>query len=215
MKLINLLEMPHLALHSDLEDINIYVKSKKSAKKEYTLNNGFSVYLDTNFSFANSEILCITDDAKETESTVHVIGEIEMVGINPSHFRFTSGGTFLNEMINTYVDDIYVIEIAQINEKYMSKGIISNVYLEIAKHSIIVSDNLQYVGGKALWKKLAKTKPNNIKCLVYSEKENGKVFENENGIINYNGSNINDSEIWSSKNTRLMLIPEEYYSRCL
>ena len=51
--------------------------------------------------------------------------------------------------------------------------------------------------------------------MVYSEKENGKVFENENGIINYNGSNINDSEIWSSKNTRLMLIPEEYYSRCL
>ena len=181
MKLINLLEMPYLALHSDLEDIKPHDKSKKSAKKEYKLNNGFSIYLDTKFSFANSEILCITDDSKETKSTIHVIGEVEMAELNPSHFRFTSGGTFLNEMINTYADDIYVIEIAQINEKYMSKGIISNVYLEIAKHSIIVSDNLQYEGGKALWKKLAKIKPNNIKCLVYSEKENGRVFEDEKG----------------------------------
>ena len=215
MKLINLLEMPYLALHSDLEDIKPHDKSKKSAKKEYTLNNGFSIYLDTKFSFANSEILCITDDSKETKSTIHVIGEVEMAELNPSHFRFTSGGTFLNEMINTYADDIYVIEIAQINEKYMSKGIISNVYLEIAKHSIIVSDNLQYEGGKALWKKLAKIKPNNIKCLVYSEKENGRVFEDEKGIIDYNGSNIDDSEIWTSKYVRLMLIPEQYYSRCV
>lgn len=215
MKLINLLEMPYLALHSDLEDINTYDKSKKFAKKEYKLNNGFSIYLDTNFSFANSEILCITDDSKETKSTVHVIGEIELNEMNSSLFRFTTGGTFLNEMVNMYADEIFAIEIAQINEKYMSKGIISNVYLEIAKHSIIVSDNLQYEGGKALWKKLAKIKPNNIKCLVYSEKENGRVFEDENGIIDYNGSNIDDSEIWTSKYVRLMLIPNQYYSRCL
>ena len=33
MKLINLLEMPYLALHSDLEDIKPHDKSKKSAKK--------------------------------------------------------------------------------------------------------------------------------------------------------------------------------------
>ena len=47
------------------------------------------------------------------------------------------------------------------------------------------------------------------------EKENGRVFEDEKGIIDYNGSNIDDSEIWTSKYVRLMLIPEQYYSRCL
>lgn len=212
MKLINLLEMPYLTLNGKLDDFNRYTTPKKNLSMEYKLKGGFSAYYDN--SFARSSMLCITDDSKETKTTVYVIGEIELNEISPSLFRFTKSGTFLNEMVNKYVDEIFAIEIAQISNEYMSKGIISNAYLEIAKQHIIISDNLQYEGGKALWKKLAKIKPNSIKCLVYSEQEGGNVFENENGIIDYNGSNIDDSEIWSSKYTRLMLIPTEYYSRC-
>ena len=76
------------------------------------------------------------------------------------------------------------------------RGLGSSLYLAlIAEGYTIISDNTQYLGGQALWKKLAKiSSVNNFK--VYVSIDGEILLENGKPKV-YNGSNINDDELWS------------------
>ena len=61
----------------------------------------------------------------------------------------------------------------------------------------IICDNTQYFGGQTLWKKIAKeSKFNNYKVYVL---DNGILRKDANGkLVYYDGSNIEDSDLWSN-----------------
>ena len=61
---------------------------------------------------------------------------------------------------------------------------------------IIICDNVQYLGGQALWKKIAnEAKFNNYQVYVM---DNGIFRKRNNKYVFYNGTNIQDSELWSN-----------------
>jgi hypothetical protein len=71
------------------------------------------------------------------------------------------------------------------------------LYLTLAKAGyMIVSDNTQYIGGKALWKKItAKVLKDDYAVYVL---DHGEVRLDDKGDpIVYDGSNIDDAELWS------------------
>ena len=62
----------------------------------------------------------------------------------------------------------------------------------------IVSDNIKFIGGKALWKKIARTKlPNEV---LYISHRNNFLLNDNGNPIDYNGINIEDSKIWGKDN---------------
>lgn len=93
------------------------------------------------------------------------------------------------------------IDGVEISKKYQRDGIGYYLYLALIKAGyIVISDNLQYLGGKALWKKIAKKAiNNNYKVYIADDTElrmkDGKQEE-------YDGSNIDDAEIWSMNNSK-------------
>jgi hypothetical protein len=79
---------------------------------------------------------------------------------------------------------------------YESQGLASIVYNALAEYGfIVISDTIQFDGGKFLWKKLARNDELNV--FVY-DRETQDVFKDSSGIpINYNGRNIPDNQIWA------------------
>lgn len=86
------------------------------------------------------------------------------------------------------------VEINKINQR---RGVGYYLYLALIKAGYaVISDNLQYLGGQAIWKKVAKKAINNkYKVFIMDDEEirmkDGKPEE-------YNGTNIDDAEIWST-----------------
>lgn len=75
------------------------------------------------------------------------------------------------------------------------------LYFTLIRHGYaIVCDNTQYLGGQALWKKIAREANfNNYKVYVM---DNG-IFRRDKGqYVFYDGSNIQDSQLWSNKYER-------------
>jgi hypothetical protein len=76
------------------------------------------------------------------------------------------------------------------------------LYLTLAKCGyVVVSDNKQYIGGKELWKKIARE-------LIH---DNYKVYVIDSGVVRvgadgtpivYDGHNIDDAELWSADGAR-------------
>lgn len=60
----------------------------------------------------------------------------------------------------------------------------------------VVSDNVQYIGGKELWKKIIRRAARDDHSVQVLQQ--GKYIRDANGkVINYNGNNIADDVIWS------------------
>ncbi len=72
----------------------------------------------------------------------------------------------------------------------------------------ILSDNIQYIGGKKLWEKIVKKAAQDGHQVYVLQ--NGKYLRDAQGLpIVYNGTNIPDSEIWSTNKRSLI----HYYTR--
>ncbi len=85
-----------------------------------------------------------------------------------------------------------------VTENLREFGLATFMYetLVLDKGLIIVSDNEQYAGGKALWKHIAKSSKK-LKVFVFnSEPKQFYPFDCELRTC-YDGSNISDEEIWS------------------
>lgn len=77
-------------------------------------------------------------------------------------------------------------------------GLATYIYesLVAEKGLIIVSDNEQYAGGKALWKHIARHSEK-LKVYIFdSETKSFFPYEEEDRIC-YDGTNVSDEEIWS------------------
>jgi hypothetical protein len=81
-----------------------------------------------------------------------------------------------------------------ISKNAAQQGITSAVYQYLIKRFDIMSDNVQYIGGKRLWKSLASSNYANI--YVFDGNVNDYVRDVDGKILNYNGTNIDEDFIW-------------------
>ena len=78
-------------------------------------------------------------------------------------------------------------------------GLGAKFYLALAKHGfVIISDTFQYLGGKALWKKLGRTASENS-CTVYVVDDGEPLMDENENLIEYDGANIDDGELWATE----------------
>ena len=69
-------------------------------------------------------------------------------------------------------------------------------YLLVKAGYVIISDNVQYIGGKKLWEKIVRS--GKADGIVVRVVDNGKVVTDTAGNpIDYNGTNIPDNQIWN------------------
>jgi hypothetical protein len=83
----------------------------------------------------------------------------------------------------------------EVSKLYNRRGIGYYLYFTLIQAGyVVISDNLQYMGGKAIWKKIAaKTISNQYKVYVMQDM---KVLMQDNKPIVYDSNNIDDCEIW-------------------
>lgn len=96
-----------------------------------------------------------------------------------------------------FPSNVLQINTVKISDKWKTRGWGYLLYLSLVKAGYpLICDFTQFRGGKALWKKIAKSGSfDNIKVNVI---QRGVVMVDEDGKpINYNGDNIHDDEIWS------------------
>jgi hypothetical protein len=81
--------------------------------------------------------------------------------------------------------------------EFEHNGIASYLYATIIKNGYtIVSDEVQYLGGYKLWKKMAnQAKLYDYKIRIWN-KDNGYLKDDNDQIIEYDSTNIDDSLIW-------------------
>ena len=93
------------------------------------------------------------------------------------------------------------VDVVEIKQSDKARGFGVLLYCNLVKYGyIIISDNVQYIGGKALWKKIASM--SQFKKLDVYVIENGKPVLDETGEPKkYNGTNIDDAEIWAAPST--------------
>ena len=85
-----------------------------------------------------------------------------------------------------------------VQQNYREYGLATMMYelLVLEKGMVIVSDNDQYEGGKALWKHIAK-KSEKLAVHVYDANiERFYPFDTDD-VLEYTGNNISDEIIWS------------------
>lgn len=72
------------------------------------------------------------------------------------------------------------------------------LYFNLIKSGfILISDNVQYLGGQELWKKIAReAKFDKYKVYIL---DNGIFRKKDNEKVFYDGSNIKESELWSNQ----------------
>jgi hypothetical protein len=86
-------------------------------------------------------------------------------------------------------------------------GLASSIYQALMDDGyVIVSDNVQYEGGKRLWKKLSIVPSLNV--FVYDTIEHDFIKDDSGKVINYDTKNLADDKIWlpNSKGRRFVLI---------
>jgi hypothetical protein len=104
---------------------------------------------------------------------------------------------------NLYVNSMQLNEkrkqIKMVNtDKHFTRfGIANDVYVFIATKFDLISDRIQYKGAKALWKAIARQKRINV--YVFDESLKDYLRDEQGHIILYNGSNIDDDDIWGTE----------------
>lgn len=109
-----------------------------------------------------------------------------------------------SQTITKYPKNLDQSSILQVNsvavlDKYRGSGIASYAYgLLIANGFIVVSDKDQFTDGKELWKKMARdSHAQNYKIYIIND-TTGFVLDKDGNPIMYDGSNIDDADIWTS-----------------
>ena len=105
--------------------------------------------------------------------------------------------SFFNE-IDIKKNNALQIDGVEVYDSRKMGGIGSRFYFALAQYGfVVISDNFQYLGGKALWKKIAsRAKQENCSVFVIDD---GEPLTDENGnLIEYDGSNLDDDELWAT-----------------
>lgn len=89
------------------------------------------------------------------------------------------------------------IALVLVDKKLSGGGIAGAVYQFVAERYDLVSDRLQYLGARDLWKSLARRDVINV--YVFDESERDYLRDEDGEIIKYNGTNIDDDYIWGQE----------------
>lgn len=107
---------------------------------------------------------------------------------------------FKHPLINQIPDKLKHKEFLQISTvgtvpHYEGIGIASEVYIALADDGyVVVSDSVQYDGGKFLWKKLSRSHELNV--FVYDRTEKDFLKDKQGNVIRYDTTNLTDDTIW-------------------
>lgn len=88
------------------------------------------------------------------------------------------------------------------------------LYVLLARYKYtIVSDFVQYNGGKALWKQLAsESSVRQFVVRIWSDETEDWLRDSSGDVVKYKGDNIPDSEIWhkdTTQSTTLLVLSSE------
>lgn len=123
--------------------------------------------------------------------------EFRLIIIAKADFKDDLELSFFNEIDVSAKNALQIDGVEVYDTKKMS-GIGSRFYFALAKYGfVIISDNFQYLGGKALWKKIA-SKADSENCSVYVINEGEPLTDRDGDLINYDGSNLDDDELWAT-----------------
>lgn len=86
------------------------------------------------------------------------------------------------------------IKLVLVSKEATRSSVARDVYLFITQHYDLVSDRIQYLGAKDLWKSIA-IEPN-INVYIFDETKKDYIRDKNEKIISYDGDNISDDEIW-------------------
>lgn len=102
-------------------------------------------------------------------------------------------------VVPTQLGKYQQISMVNVSSLYAERGNTKLVYTAIANKLDLVSDNEQYLGAQGLWKSLARS--SDINVYVFDGRIKDYVRDSSGKIIKYNGKNIDDKEIWGSKDS--------------
>lgn len=156
---------------------------------------------------------------KKKFNAIGVIEKVNPITNTKSNFEICNVNFYHPNPASKLPDDIEnPLQISQVytDERYEAQGIATFLYILLAQlNYTIVSDKVQYLGGKHIWKKLSqRTKINDIEINVLQD---GEYLKDDNSIIHYNGLNIIESDIWKTNTSGqktiliLRLRKEDYY----
>lgn len=91
------------------------------------------------------------------------------------------------------------ISMVRVNKGQQQQGLVRQTYSWLTTQYDIVSDREQYLGAQALWKSIAR-RPGKVNIYVYDGQRKDYV-RNEQGIVRYNGTNIDDTVIWGQESS--------------
>ena len=81
--------------------------------------------------------------------------------------------------------------------QYEKYGLAANMYAALIQQGyIVVSDSIQYLGGKLLWQKIAREAQDRYSVYVFDREVNDYLRDESGQPIKYNSRNINDDVIW-------------------
>jgi hypothetical protein len=94
--------------------------------------------------------------------------------------------------------NVLQVGLVEIGPRRQSQGWGMRLYTALADVGYtIISDNTQYIGGQALWKRIASaTLHNHYK--VYIIKDGEPLVDEKGELVTYDGSNIDDARLWST-----------------
>lgn len=99
-------------------------------------------------------------------------------------------------------DHVLQVDGVELAKKYQRDGLGYLLYLGLIKAGyIVISDNLQYLGGQAIWKKIAKLAVNNDYKVYISDDTELRMKDGKPEV--YDGSNIDDAEIWTTNKSKV------------
>lgn len=155
--------------------------------KKFTLDKEFWVLIKKNRNFAvvgflNSRNSAYDDPGFEIVCHLDFKSDLEL--------------SFFNE-IDVSAKNALQVDGVEVYDAIKMRGIGSQFYFALAKYGfVIISDNFQYLGGKALWKKIA-SKADSENCAVYVINEGEPLTDEDGDLINYDGNNLDDDELWA------------------
>jgi hypothetical protein len=98
-------------------------------------------------------------------------------------------------------EKVLQIDGVEINKIQQRRGVGYYLYLALIQAGyVVISDNLQYLGGKELWKKVAKKAIKNNYEVYISDDTELRMKDGKPEV--YDGLNIDDAEIWSINNSK-------------
>lgn len=117
---------------------------------------------------------------------VSVIGKLE--------FKDTLDLSWINE-IHVSAKNVLQVDGVSLNAEVRSGGLGTHFYVALVKYGfVLISDTLQYTGGRKLWDKLARTsKSNSVNVFIVAD---GEVVMDGDNPLKYNGKNYSEDEIW-------------------